>query len=122
MQYTALVIEHFAHPRNVGDIENPDGRGEVGSAVCGDMMRVTIKVVDSRISELKFKTFGCAASIASGSMMTEIVKGKTIEEVIELTNQEVAAALGGLPPVKMHCSCLAADALRAAIEDYLNKQ
>ncbi len=122
MRYTTKVIEHFTNPRNVGELENPDGRGEVGSPVCGDMMRVTIQVTDSRITDIKYKTFGCAAAIASGSIMTEMVKGKKIEEVNELTNQEVALALDGLPPIKMHCSNLAADVLKVAIEDYLSKK
>ena len=120
-QYSSLVMEHFANPRNVGEIENPDGVGTVGNPVCGDIMKMFIRVQDGRIVEAKFKTFGCGAAIATSSMATEMIKGKTIEEALELTNQAVAQALGGLPAVKMHCSVLAEEAVQAAIDDYLRK-
>ena len=120
-QYSSLVMEHFANPRNVGEIENPDGVGTVGNPVCGDIMKMFIKVEDGRITEAKFKTFGCGAAIATSSMATEMIKGKTIEEALKLTNQAVAQALGGLPAVKMHCSVLAEEAVQSAIDDYLKK-
>jgi nitrogen fixation NifU-like protein len=116
--YSEKVLEHYQNPRNVGKIEDADGTGVVGNPVCGDMMMITIKVRDERIEDVKFKTFGCAAAIATSSMVTELVKGKTIEEALTVTNREVADALDGLPPVKMHCSMLAEEAIRAAIEDY----
>jgi nitrogen fixation NifU-like protein len=120
--YSEKVMEHFRNPRNVGSIENPDGVGQVGNPVCGDIMRLEIKVKDGRIEDAKFKTFGCGAAIATSSMVTELVKGKTLEEALDISNKAVAEALGGLPPVKMHCSNLAADALHKAIDDYLAKQ
>ena len=120
--YSEKVMEHFKNPRNVGTIENADGVGQVGNPVCGDIMRMEIKVENGRIADAKFKTFGCGAAIATSSMVTELVKGKTLEEALAISNKAVAEALGGLPPVKMHCSNLAADALHKAIEDYLAKQ
>jgi nitrogen fixation NifU-like protein len=120
--YTDKVMDHFQNPRNVGEIYEADGVGEVGNAVCGDIMKIFLKVKDGRIEDVKFKTFGCGAAIATSSMVTEIVKGKTLEEALQVTNQAVAEALDGLPPQKMHCSNLAADALHKAIEDYQNKQ
>lgn len=120
--YNEKVMEHFQNPRNVGEIENPDGVGEVGNPTCGDIMRIYIKVEDNVIKDIKFKTFGCGAAVATSSMVTEMVKGKTIDEALKITNKAVAEALGGLPPQKMHCSNLAADALHKAIEDYLKKQ
>ena len=119
--YTDKVMDHFQNPRNVGEIFEADGVGEVGNAVCGDIMKIYLKVNDGKIEDVKFKTFGCGAAIATSSMVTEIVKGKTIEEALQVTNQAVAEALDGLPPAKMHCSNLAADALHKAIEDYQNK-
>ena len=119
--YSEKVMEHFSNPRNVGEISDADGVGEVGNATCGDIMRIYIKVKDDRIDDVRFKTFGCGAAIATSSMATEMVKGRTLEEAMGLTNREVAEALGGLPPVKMHCSNLAADALHKAIEDYRSK-
>ncbi|MGC8826968.1 MAG: Fe-S cluster assembly scaffold protein NifU [Anaerolineae bacterium] len=119
--YSDLVIEHFTNPRNVGVIENADGVGRVGNPVCGDMMEIFIKVEDGRIADVKFRTFGCGAAIATSSMATEMVKGKTIEEVLRLTRKDVADALGGLPAHKMHCSNLAVDGLRAALHDYFSK-
>jgi len=118
MEYSELVMEHFMNPRNVGVIENPDGVGKVGNPVCGDMMEIFIKVEDNHIADIKFRTFGCGAAIATSSIATEMVKGKTLEEAEELSNRAVAEALGGLPPIKMHCSNLAADAIHAAIADY----
>ncbi|SMB98827.1 nitrogen fixation protein NifU [Thermanaeromonas toyohensis ToBE] len=116
--YSAKVMEHFTNPRNVGEIPDADGVGEVGNPVCGDIMRLYIKVEDGVIKDVKFKTFGCGAAIATSSMVTEMVKGKTIEEALSITNKAVAEALDGLPPQKMHCSNLAADALHKAIEDF----
>jgi len=116
--YTEKVIEHFENPRNVGNIEDPDGVGVVGNPSCGDVMKLMIKVEDGKIIDAKFKTFGCGAAIATSSMVTEMVKGKTLEEALQVTNKQVAEALDGLPPIKMHCSVLAEDALRAAIDDY----
>jgi len=120
--YSEQVMDHFRNPRNVGAVENADGVGKVGNPVCGDIMELTIKVKDGRIEDAKFRTFGCGAAIATSSMVTELVKGKTIEEALEVSNKAVAEALGGLPPVKMHCSVLAEQALRSAIEDYRKKQ
>ena len=121
MQYTEKVMDHFANPRNVGEIKNADGVGEVGNAKCGDIMRIYLKVEDQVIKDVKFKTFGCGAAIATSSMVTEMVMGKTLEEALKVTNQAVAEALDGLPPVKMHCSNLAADAMHEAIKDYMKK-
>lgn len=120
--YTEKVMDHFENPRNVGEIENADGVGTVGNAVCGDIMKIYIKVEDDKIVDAKFKTFGCGAAIATSSMTTEMVVGKTIDEALAITREQVADALGGLPPVKMHCSNLAADALHAAIKEYQCKQ
>ena len=111
-------MEHFRNPRNVGEIENPDGIGHAGNPICGDIMELYIKVKDNIIVDAKFKTFGCGAAIATSSIVTEMVKGKTIEEALKITNKAVAEALDGLPPIKMHCSVLAEDALKSAIEDY----
>jgi len=119
--YSERVMEHFKNPRNVGEIENPDGVGHVGNPVCGDIMELYIKVDDSTITDAKFKTFGCGVAIATSSMVTEMVKGKSIEEALDISNRAVAEALGGLPPIKMHCSVLAEEALKSAIEDYLTK-
>ncbi len=120
--YTEKVMDHFSNPRNVGEIENADGVGQVGNPTCGDIMRMSIVVEDNVITDIKFKTFGCGAAIATSSIATELVKGKTVDEALELTNKAVAEALDGLPPVKMHCSNLAADALKAAIVDYKKKR
>jgi nitrogen fixation NifU-like protein len=120
--YTEKVMEHFRNPRNMGEIQDADGVGTVGNPVCGDMMTIYIKVKDNRIEDIKFKTFGCGAAIATSSMITELAKGKTLEEALKITRKDVADALEGLPPIKMHCSNLAADALKAAIEDYYKKQ
>ncbi|MBL7065691.1 MAG: Fe-S cluster assembly scaffold protein NifU [Anaerolineae bacterium] len=119
--YSEKVLEHYQNPRNVGKIEDADGAGVVGNPVCGDMMMITIKVRDDRIEDVKFKTFGCGAAIATTSMVTELVKGKTLEEALQITNQDVVEALDGLPPIKMHCSLLAEEAIKAAIEDYQGK-
>ncbi|MHB1125440.1 MAG: Fe-S cluster assembly scaffold protein NifU [Bacillota bacterium] len=116
--YSEKVMDHFTKPRNVGEIEGADGVGEVGNSVCGDIMRIYISVENDIITDVKFKTFGCGAAIATSSMITEMVKGKTIEEALRISNNAVAEALDGLPAQKMHCSNLAADALRKAIEDY----
>lgn len=121
-QYSEKVMDHFLHPRNVGEIPDADGIGNVGNPVCGDIMRLYIKVEDGRIIDVKFKTFGCGAAISTSSMVTEMVKGKTIEEALEISNKAVAEALGGLPAIKMHCSVLAEEALKSAIEDYRKKQ
>ena len=120
--YSEKVMEHFRNPRNVGDMENPDGTGHVGNPVCGDIMELYIKVNNDTIIDAKFKTFGCGAAIATSSMVTEMVIGKTIEDALEISNRAVAEALGGLPPVKMHCSVLAEEALKLAIDDYLAKR
>ncbi len=120
--YSEKVMDHFSNPRNVGEIEDADGVGEVGNPVCGDMMTIYIKVDDGKLADVKFKTFGCGAAIATSSMITEIAMGMTIEEALEITRDSVADALDGLPPVKLHCSNLAADGLHAAIEDYLKKK
>ncbi|HEY90436.1 MAG TPA: Fe-S cluster assembly scaffold protein NifU [Dehalococcoidia bacterium] len=119
--YSDEVMEHFRNPRNVGDMEEPDGTGHVGNPVCGDIMELYIKVEDDIITDARFKTFGCGAAIATSSMVTEIVKGKTIEEALKISNKTVADALGGLPAAKMHCSVLAEEALRSAIDDYRGK-
>ncbi len=120
--YSEKVMDHFTNPRNVGELEKPSGVGEVGNTTCGDIMRMYIVVKDDVITDVKFKTFGCGAAIATSSMVTELVKGKTVEEALKITNKAVAEALDGLPPAKMHCSNLAADALHKAIEDYQAKQ
>jgi nitrogen fixation NifU-like protein len=120
--YTEKVMDHFRNPRNMGEIPDADGVGTVGNPVCGDLMTIYIKVKDNRIEHIKFKTFGCGAAVATSSMVTEIAQGKTLEEAMKITRASVADSLGGLPPVKMHCSNLAADALHAAIEDYYKKQ
>jgi nitrogen fixation NifU-like protein len=117
--YNEKVMEHFKNPRNVGEMEDPDGVGRVGNPVCGDVIELYIKVNDGTIVDAKFKTFGCAAAIATSSMVTEMVKGKSIEEALKISNKAVVEALDGLPPAKMHCSVLAEDALKAAVEDYL---
>ena len=119
--YSEKVMEHFKNPRNVGEIENADGIGHVGNPVCGDIMELYIMVNDSTIIDARFKTFGCGAAIATSSMITEMVKGKRIEEALVISNRAVAEALGGLPPVKMHCSVLAEEALKLAIADYFDK-
>ncbi len=120
--YTEKVMDHFANPRNVGEIENANGVGEVGNAKCGDIMRIYLDVEDDIIKDVKFKTFGCGAAIATSSMVTELVMGKTLDEALKISNEAVAEALDGLPPAKMHCSNLAADALHEAIKDYLQKK
>ena len=119
--YSETVMDHFQHPRNVGEMEDADGIGEVGNAVCGDIMRMYIKVKDGIITDVKFKTFGCGSAIASSSMATEMIKGKPIEEALELSNKAVAQALDGLPAHKLHCSVLAEEAVRAAVKDYYDK-
>lgn len=118
--YSEKVMDHFKNPRNVGEMENPDGIGHVGNPVCGDIMELYIKIKDGIIVDAKFKTFGCGAAIATSSIVTEMVKGKNIKEALKISNKAVAEALDGLPPAKMHCSVLAEDALKSAIEDYLN--
>ncbi len=120
--YSEKVMDHFRNPRNMGEMENPDGVGKVGNPVCGDMMELYIKVENDVITDVKFMTFGCGAAIATSSMVTELVKGKTLDEALKISNATVAEALDGLPPVKMHCSVLAEDALKAAIEDYKTKK
>jgi nitrogen fixation NifU-like protein len=119
--YNDKVMDHFTNPRNVGEIQEADGAGQVGNPVCGDVMRITIKVEDGRIADIKFRTFGCGAAIATSSMVTELVKGMTLDDALKVSNKAVAEALGGLPTQKMHCSNLAADALHRAIEDYRTK-
>ena len=121
-QYSEKVIDHFTRPRNIGEIPDASGVGNVGNPVCGDIMRLYIKVADGIITDVKFKTFGCAAAISTSSMVTEMVKGKTIAEASKIKNKAVAEALGGLPAIKMHCSLLAEEALKSAIEDYRKKQ
>jgi nitrogen fixation NifU-like protein len=119
--YNEKVMQHFMNPQNVGDIKDADGVGEVGNPVCGDMMTFYIKVKDNKLEDVKFKTFGCGAAIAVSSMVSQIAKGKTLEEALKITNKDVAEELGGLPKNKMHCSNLGADALHAAIKDYMKK-
>ncbi len=122
-QYGEKVMEHFRNPRNVGEIPDASGVGNVGNAVCGDIMKLYIKVDENEvITDAKFKTFGCGAAIATSSMVTELVKGKTVKEALKISNRAVAEALGGLPPIKMHCSLLAEQALKSAIDDYLTKK
>jgi len=119
--YSEKVMEHFRSPRNMGEIEDADGVGTVGNPICGDLMTIYIKVKNDKIKDVKFKTFGCAAAIATSSMITELAKGKTLDEASKITRDNVANELDGLPPIKMHCSNLAADALREAIKDYRKK-
>lgn len=119
--YSEKVMDHFSNPRNVGEIENADGVGTVGNAKCGDIMKIFLEVDNGVIKDVKFKTFGCGAAIATSSMATEMIKGKTLKEALKLTNKAVAEALDGLPEVKMHCSLLAEEAVKAAIDDYLKK-
>jgi len=120
--YNQIVKEHFTHPRNMGEMENPDGVGEAQNPVCGDTMRLFIKVETGRIIDAKFLTFGCGAAIASSSVTTEMIKGKTIEEVLMISDQVIAQALGGLPPTKVHCSILAEKAINAAVSDYRKRR
>lgn len=119
--YSEKVMDHFMNPRNVGEIEDADGVGQVGNPKCGDIMKIYLKIEDGIIVDVKFKTFGCGSAIASSSMATELIKGKSIEEAVKLTNKAVAEALDGLPPVKMHCSVLAEQAIKAALQDYAKK-
>ena len=119
--YNEKVMDHFRNPRNVGEVEHADGIGQAGNPVCGDIMELSNKVENDVIKDVRFKTFGCGAAIATSSMVTELVKGKTVDEALEVSNKAVADALGGLPPVKMHCSVLAEEALKAAIDDYRRK-
>ncbi len=121
MAYSKKVMDHFMKPQNMGEMKDADGTGMVGNPICGDVMQIFIKVKDGKISDIKFKTMGCASAIATSSMITEIAKGKTLGEAKKITRDTVAEELGGLPPIKMHCSNLAADALRKAIEDYEKK-
>ena len=121
MQYSEKVLDHFAHPRNVGEIENADGVGVVGNAKCGDIMKMYLKIENDIITDCKFKTFGCGAAIATSSMATELIKGKSINDALKLTNSAVVEALDGLPPVKVHCSVLAEEAVKTALADYYNK-
>ena len=121
MEYTEQVMDHFMNPRNMGEMEDASGVGTVGNAKCGDIMRIYIKVEDDVITDVKFKTFGCGAAIATSSKATEIVKGMTLEEAEKVTNRMVMEALGGLPPIKVHCSVLAEEALHAAIQDYRDR-
>ena len=120
--YSEKVMDHFANPRNVGEIDNADGIGEVGNAKCGDIMKMYIKVDNDVITDVKFKTFGCGAAIATSSIATEMIKGKTLEDALKLTNKAVVEALDGLPPAKLHCSVLAEEAMKAAISDYYTRQ
>ena len=122
MDYSAKVMDHFLNPRNMGSIENSDGIGEVGNAKCGDVMKIFLKIEGDRIADVKFQTFGCVAAIASSSMATKLIKGRTLEEAWNLSNKAVAEALDGLPPTKMHCSMLAEEAVHEAINDYLRKK
>lgn len=119
--YNETIMDHFRNPRNAGEMPDPDGVGTVGNPACGDIMTIYIRVKDGIITDIRFKTFGCGAAIASSSFTTELVKGKTLEEAARFTRQDVSDGLGGLPPIKMHCSNLALDALREAIKDYLAK-
>ena len=120
--YTEIVTDHFKNPRNAGSIENADGIGEVGNAKCGDIMKIYLKIEDNIISDVKFETFGCASAIASSSMATEMIKGKSVEDALKLTNKEVVNALGGLPTHKLHCSVLAEEAIKLAVKDYYDKK
>jgi len=119
--YTEKVMEHFKNPKNMGEMKDADGKGEVGNPSCGDLMTVYIKVKDGRIADISFQTFGCVAAVATSSMVTELARGKTLDEAMKLTREDVAESLGGLPPIKLHCSNLAADALHEAIKDYRKK-
>lgn len=119
--YTETVRDYFLNPRNVGSLDQPDGIGEVGNAKCGDVMKISIKVEDDRITDVRFETFGCAAAIASSSIATEMIKGKTLDEALQVTNRDVLDALGGLPAEKIHCSLLAEEGIRAAVEDYRSR-
>ena len=119
--YTETVMDHFMHPRNVGSIDNADGVGEVGNAKCGDIMKMYLKIKDDRIEDVKFETFGCGSAIASSSMATELIKGKTIEEALAVTNKQVVDALGGLPAYKLHCSVLAEESIKAAVKNYYDR-
>ncbi len=119
--YTDIVMDHFMHPRNVGEIPNADGVGEVGNAKCGDIMKMYLKIKDNRIEDAKFETFGCGSAIASSSMATELIKGKTIEEALAVTNKQVVDALGGLPAYKLHCSVLAEESIKAAVKNYYDR-
>ena len=119
--YTETVMDHFMHPRNVGSIENADGVGEVGNAKCGDIMKMYLKIKDNVIEDVKFETFGCGSAIASSSIATEMIKGKTIDEALAVTNQQVVDALGGLPAHKLHCSVLAEEAIKSAVKDYYDR-
>ncbi len=119
--YSEKVVDHFTNPRNVGEIENADGVGQVGNPVCGDIMKIYLKIENNIITDVKFKTFGCGAAIATSSMATELIKGKSVDEALELSNKAVVEALDGLPPVKLHCSVLAEEAVKAAIIDYYKK-
>ncbi|HOP85042.1 MAG TPA: Fe-S cluster assembly scaffold protein NifU [Syntrophorhabdaceae bacterium] len=122
MNYNETVMDHFMNPRNMGEMENPDAVGEAGNPVCGDVMKIFLKIENDRIIDVKFKTFGCGAAIASSSMATELMKGKTIEEALKITNEKVTEALGGLPEAKLHCSLLVEEALKVAIENYRSKR
>ena len=122
MEYTEKVIEHFTNPRNVGIIENPSGYGKVGSPACGDIMEIFLKIENEIITDVKFRTFGCASAVASSSVSTELIKGKTVGEALRFTNKSVIDELGGLPPVKIHCSVLAEEAIKLALADYLSKK
>ena len=119
--YTDIVMDHFMHPRNVGSIENADGVGEVGNAKCGDIMKMYLKINGNKIDDVKFETFGCGSAIASSSIATEMIKGKTIDEALKITNKDVVDALGGLPAYKLHCSVLAEEAIKSAVKDYYDK-
>jgi len=119
--YNDTVMDHFLNPRNMGDVSEAEGIGEVGAAACGDIMKISLRIRDGKIEDARFKTFGCGSAIASSSMATELIKGRTLEEAKNFSNQEVVDALGGLPPVKIHCSVLAEEALKAAIDDYETK-
>ena len=119
--YNQTVMDHFMNPRNMGDLKDADGVGEVGAAACGDIMKISLKIKDGKIEDARFKTFGCGSAIASSSMATELIKGRTVEDALNFSNQEVVDSLGGLPPVKIHCSVLAEEALKAALEDYVKK-
>lgn len=121
MEYSQKVMDHFANPRNVGKLDNADGVGEVGNPTCGDIMKIYLKIDDGKITDAKFNTFGCGAAVATSSIATEMIKGKTIEEALKLTNKAVIEALDGLPPAKVHCSVLAEEAVKAAIADYYKK-